>query len=428
MPPTGSPEDRPAPPATPNPATSRTLKPMMHSAVSRRRPKPPAGWLPEGGLRTLAALRIVTGLAGVTVARSWWRGFEVPPESLHVPPPGTSWLGFLPVTQPLFLGAAVILAVGSGLLAVGWRPQWTASIAAAAFFYAGWVTTLTGKVDHSHHVMWVLVVLAVSPCANAWSVRRENRAGSYRVAVLAVICLIGLIYFGAGLQKITTSGLAWGWSDNLINTMMKHAWEKGQVSVPWLVEHALAGKVLGLAALVFELSFLPLLLYPKTRRWVWPAGLMFHWGTWLILGISFLTLQVMYVVFSGVGRPPSQADAPVTPVQRRVLVILVGAVTVFTLTGSDHVWPVSAYPGFATIADGFTIDFELVGDDGEPHLTRELSLGIPTRHVRPFIARNVEAGRGEALLEWVDAQAIYGLYIDTRSGTVVDRWFVAADG
>lgn len=56
-----------------------------------------------------------------------------------------------------------MLVVAGVLVTVGWRPRWTASIAAAAYFYVGWVSTLTGKVDHTHHVLWFLIIVAVSP-------------------------------------------------------------------------------------------------------------------------------------------------------------------------------------------------------------------------------------------------------------------------
>lgn len=380
-------------------------------------------WFPASGPRTLALLRIVTGAFAVRTANGL-RHFEVPPELLRVPPPGTAWLDFLPVNDGLYDSALIVLGLASLLVALGWRPSWTSTIAALAFFYVGWVTTLTGKVDHSHHLLWVLVVLAVSPCANKWAIRLEHRRGSYQWSAMAVIVLIGLIYFGAGLQKILSSGLEWGWSDNLTNTALNQAWEKSRSAPTWLIDYPLVGRTLGTAALFFELLFLPLLLFPKTRRWVWPAGLLFHWGTWLILGIGFLSLQAMYVVFlplDGTGD-----SAPPTATQRRVLTGLVAVVTVFTLSGVDRAWPVAAYPGFEGIQDHYTTDYEVIVD-GEVAFLTDVTPGIPPWHVVPLIARNVQACRASDVLEWLGIDEMYIVTVDTSTGRVVGRSALSAD-
>lgn len=109
----------------------------------------------------------------------------------------------------------------------------------------------------------------------------------------AGMLLIGLIYFGPGLAKLQSAGLAWGWSDNLTNLMYIGAWEKGH-AVPWLVEYPLAGRVLGVGVLLFELLFLPLLLVRKLRPWLVAAGLLFHVGAAVLLGIRFISLMLMY--------------------------------------------------------------------------------------------------------------------------------------
>ncbi len=379
-------------------------------------------WLPTSGPRTLALLRIVTGAVAVLIANSL-RHFEVPPELLRVPPRGTAWLDFLPVSDGLYDSALVVFGLASLLVALGWRPSWTSTIAALAFFYLGWVTTLTGKVDHTHHLLWVLVVLAVSPCANKWAIRLEHRRGSYQWPAMAVIVLIGLIYFGAGLQKVLTSGLEWGWSDNLTNTVLNQAWEKSRSAPIWLIDHPLVGRTLGTAALFFELLFLPLLLYPRTRKWVWPAGLLFHWGTWLILGISFVSLQVMYVVFlplDGTGD-----SAPPTDTQRRVLAALVAIVMVFSLSGVELAWPVAAYPGFEGISDHYATDYEVIVD-GEVAFLTDVTPGIPPWHVVPLITLNVQACRASDVLEWLGIDEMYKVTVDTSTGRVVGRTALSA--
>lgn len=360
---------------------------------------PIRNWLIDAGPKTLAALRIAVSAGTVTFAIGN-RAFVVPPEGLRFPPAGTAWLDFLPVSQSLYVLGVAAAAGGGVLLAIGLRRA--AWLALAGLFYAGWVTTLTGKVDHPHHLMWLLLVLAVSPCCNIWSVRREARTGSYQWPAMATIVVLGLVYFGAGLQKFTSEGLAWGWSDNLANTMVRLGLEKGQPIHEWLIDWPLAGKILGLGALVFELAFLPLMLHPKTRR-LWPVGLVFHWGTWWLLGIPFLALQFVYVVFLPWDHA-EPSDVP-TPAQRRVLVGLVAAVAVFAVLGLDRAWPVAAYPGFAGVQQPVVDTFE-VTVDGEEMFVSELDSPLGRQRIHHLIALALHHGRTDEIEAWLGVDSI----------------------
>jgi uncharacterized membrane protein YphA (DoxX/SURF4 family) len=123
--------------------------------IQPTRQKKPETWFPDAGPKTVAVVRIAAGVSGLLTLRGLSR-FKIPPESLWYPPRGTAWLSFLPVSQTLYDVAVVMGLLAAVGVVAGWRPRWTASIAAAAILYAGWATTLTGKVDHFHHSMWVL--------------------------------------------------------------------------------------------------------------------------------------------------------------------------------------------------------------------------------------------------------------------------------
>jgi hypothetical protein len=382
------------------------------------RPTQKAQWLPDAGPKTLAALRIAAALATLDYVRHL-AGFVLPPEGLRFPRPGTAWLNFLPATQEGFNAALVVAAIAAMAVLLGWQTRWAAWCACAAVFYGGWVTTLTGKVDHTHHLMWVLAILAVSPCANIWAIRRENRPGSYHWPVFAMIALIGLIYLGAGLQKVASAGLEWGWSDNLANRMLRLSWEKNQPVHQWLVDWPLASRLLGITALAFELTFLPLTLIPATRRWVWPTGLFFHWGTWWLLGISFLTLQLLYVVFLPWDKENSVS--PATDAQRRLLTGLVAAVAVFAIIGVESAWPIAAYPGFKGIADHQIWDVEVVTTDGIAFITDlDQARQVSPQRILP-LSRAALDQNPEALAMWLGAEAIYEVAVDISRGEVIER-------
>lgn len=355
----------------------------------------PPGFL-QRGIKTLAALRIGGAVSAILVL--WGeRGFVIPPAGLRFPPSGSAWLP-LPASQGLLEAAITVglaAAVGLGL---GWHPRWTATITLACVFYVEWATTLTGKIDHMHHVLWVLAILAVSPCANAWALRRESRSGSARWPATAVVVLLGLIYFGAGLQKLVSAGIEWGWSDNLTNMMLYMSWEKGIPVRQFLIDWPIIGRVLGVGALVFELLFLPLVLWPKTRRWVWPAGLLFHWGTWWILGISFVSIWPLYVVFL-----PFDKDEPggrPTDGQRRLIVPLVAAVAVMTVMMVELAYPVAAYPGFQGIRSA---EYTILLVDGVPIVETERAAQVSPWRITVLAGNAIKAGRVGELLDWLGA-------------------------
>lgn len=347
------------------------------------------------------------------------REFVLPPEGLRFPPAGTAWLDFLPVADWIFHLVLIVGMAAAVAVLVGWHARWAAWIVLAAVFYGGWVTTLTGKVDHTHHLIWIMLILAVSPCANVWAVRREQRQGSYRWPVFAVLTLIGLIYFGAGLQKVASAGFEWGWSDNLSNWMLRMAWEKNLSVHEWMLDWPIISRMLGILGLAFELLFLPLILIPTTRKWVWPAGLLFHWGTWVLLGISFLTLQLLYVVFL-----PWDLDldpSPPTMIQRRLIAALIAAVAVFSLSGVETAWPVAAYPGFDGIADHRMRDFEVVTSDGSAFVTKmDQSRQVSPQRILPLTSAGLRHNPA-GLAAWLGAEVVYEVTIDVSTGQVLER-------
>ena len=119
----------------------------------------------------------------------------------------------------------------------------------------------------------------------------------YALPIRFVWLVMGLIYFFPGLWKLRVSGLRWALSDNLRNLMWAQWTPTGHAppirvdSVPLLYKSA------GLAAIVFELSFIFLVIFPATRRVIRFIGLAFHNITELLLQIPFWELQACYVAF-----------------------------------------------------------------------------------------------------------------------------------
>ena len=159
-----------------------------------------------------------------------------------------------------------------------------------------------------------MALLAASPCGDALSVDallRSWRGAKGRLAPLPqprlgyalplrlAWLIIGFCYFFPGLSKLRYTGFAWIFSDNFKNTLYREWLDKGFMpisllridQVPFLTQASAA------VAVVFELSFIFLVLFPKIRPFAALVGLSFHNLTWYLMHIRFLSLQVAYVAF-----------------------------------------------------------------------------------------------------------------------------------
>lgn len=237
-----------------------------------------------------------------------------------------------------------------------------------------------GKVNHYHHLLWFAFLMAVYPSGHGFSVdnlikKRENVSSQiYGVPIRIAWLLMGIVYFTAGFAKIYHGGAAWVFSDNLHNQMLMCWYEKGWdafgIPVPsWLM------KLGGLFTLGFELSFVFLILFKKTRAIAAITGILFHNSTWLFLGIPFIPLQLMYLSFinwkkGGIGEgDPSPVGYGLVWVQG-----------VIGLMGVMMAWPFAAYPTFQGVKRDTThteIAFDLKDESGQvttyrPFLDRRL--------------------------------------------------------
>jgi hypothetical protein len=195
---------------------------------------------------------------------------------------------------------------------VGCFSRASLAVAALAGFYVLGIPQLGGSVTHNHHLVWLLALLAVSPCGDALSVDaaliayRSPGASpgpatptlAHALPIFAAWILIGMIFFFPGFWKLRSSGLAWILSDNLRNQMYWKWYETGGAP-PWLrVDGSpVLCRVGALGAVMFELSFGLLVFLPRLRAWAVSAALGFHALTSTLLRISFPSLWLCYGVF-----------------------------------------------------------------------------------------------------------------------------------
>lgn len=258
----------------------------------------------------LAVLRIV--VFGILVANPRWReAIELSnlPRDLQRPPSGLPWmLDVVPPTPGLVRVLAALFVLSALLSMLGIATRYSAVLCVTLGIYVIGIPQFYGKVSHYHHLLWFAAILAAAPSSDAlsfdairraWlypSVQPLQRHRGYGLPLRLCWLLLGVIYLFPGVWKFLSAGWAWAFSDNVRNQLYEH-WSRLEDFVPivpvdrWPLAYQLAG----LATIIFELAFLPL-LFTRWRRWLVAAGLVFHNMTWLFMRLSFATLQVCYVM------------------------------------------------------------------------------------------------------------------------------------
>jgi hypothetical protein len=180
-----------------------------------------------------------------------------------------------------------------------------------------------------------------------------------------------LVYLFPGLWKLSL-GTAWWAGDNL-KWLMYSKWYEAGFSVPWLRldQVPLLYRLGGLATVLFEVGFLPLVLWRRTRMITLAAGVGFHIMCAVMMRIWFWIAPVLYVMFIDwdalavrlglirARRPGPTRAGRLAPFVASVVIIAAGFAG---LTVYDS-WPIAGYPTFAYISPISRTALEIVGVD-----------------------------------------------------------------
>ncbi len=231
-----------------------------------------------------------------------------------------SFYRFLPLAVLTNVGLAKTLAVGNlvcivlGL--VGLHTRKAIACATLLSLHLFGLPENLGKIDHFHHILWFMALLAVGPSGRFLSIdafRRAIRSAdsgaieSPRPAFDAlwtlryVWILMGVLYLVPGLAKLEraiTSG--WAGVPNLQNILWRR-WFEMALYYPWpihpiRVDHLPSWflGMAGIAVIVIEIGFLLVVLFRPLRPIAALAGLAFSAGNGLILQIWFTSLILAY--------------------------------------------------------------------------------------------------------------------------------------
>ncbi|MBD2740341.1 DCC1-like thiol-disulfide oxidoreductase family protein [Coleofasciculus sp. FACHB-1120] len=233
------------------------------------------------------------------------------PAELIVPPRGLEWLlNYLPINETLATISGTLFRGFAFTAMIGLFSRTSALLTAVIGFYALGIPQFFGKVDHNHHLLWFSAILAASRCGDyfswdaifaAWKraargiVEPPSSSSIYALPLRFVWLLLGIIYFFPGFWKFWTGGIDW------TESFKYHLYAKWQ-SLNWIPffridQYAFLYQPSALLAIVFEISFIILIFFPRWRIWAAIAGLMFHQGIDIFMRISFWTLEIAYVTF-----------------------------------------------------------------------------------------------------------------------------------
>ncbi|NNM25960.1 MAG: DUF393 domain-containing protein, partial [Phycisphaerales bacterium] len=283
---------------------------------------------PEGPLNLGVFRIIVFGSLLLTVDRSAGviRAAAERGADLRVAPFGWSaFAAHVPSSAALADAALWVLGIAGVTGLMGFMSRTSALIACLVGTYALGLPNLFGKVDHgSHHLIWFLALLAASRCGDGMSVdaiiRGVRRAGrgdqpavtpspAYALPIRFAWLLLGVLYLFPGLWKLLAAGPMWVAGD-----AVKYHLHRKWILLDWIPavridRMPLVYRAIGAGTILFEISFIGLILFRRTRPLAFIAAELFHFSIRVFMRIRFVALQWCLLVlidwsrlFAAVGR------------------------------------------------------------------------------------------------------------------------------
>jgi predicted DCC family thiol-disulfide oxidoreductase YuxK len=221
-------------------------------------------------------------------------------------------VAMLAVASVVWKAALVLAALG-----VFTRASIAVSLIGGAFLLG--TTHSFFKVNHGDAVLlFIMLILVVSRCGDAWSVdslvRAARHAGrglptaihphsEYRWPIRMVWVLFAVVFFLAGVSKLINGRLAWMFSDSMMNIVLEVQNTRPQIvdirpyaeHITWFFPLAAIGTV------IVELAA-PLVLISKWARAILvPALFGMQFGIFLLMGDDFTQFMIIYTFFLPLG-------------------------------------------------------------------------------------------------------------------------------
>ena len=210
---------------------------------------------------------------------------------------GFEWVRPLP---DALLSSFFIVGFLLGLcVAFGYRFRLTAPLFAACFTYF-FLLEKAHYLNHAYLFCWLLWMLPLTPAWRMWSLdvrRRPTDRWTVTPAwtVYLFPFLMGVVYFYGGLNKIN--------HDWLVEAMPLHLWLKSRADMPLLGPLFALRETAYLMAwggMLLDLLSFPLLVWRRSRPWVFALLILFHALNHLIFAIGifpYLSLVLTSLFF-----------------------------------------------------------------------------------------------------------------------------------
>lgn len=198
----------------------------------------------------------------------------------------------LPFPHPVASLALYGLMVAGAVLALlNIRPVLSATTAILLFILLQGYFYCFGKIDHGYTTYTYALLLLPFLLYNASQKSATVSAWPLKLTQL----VIALVYLLTGLEKLLVSHFTWASAETFRAYLLVHAAPAGL----WVAESDFLCTILPVGALGFQLGFPLILFYRKLKYPLLAAGVLFHFGTVVLFGISSFwnPWVVVYVFF-----------------------------------------------------------------------------------------------------------------------------------
>ena len=213
------------------------------------------------------------------------------------------------LTPTGMLTLKTLLVVSLATATFGYLTSPATKISALLFlFYEGLLRSF-GHFNHDEMpVVYILIVLAFTPCGDAFSFDSwRHKAGPrprtfvYGYPILLMRVLLAWSYFSSALIKLRVAGLSYFKADNLPTLAILHSLDNLHDThhrlAFWLPRVREFMPFIAALVVLWELAF-PLAIFSKiARRVILSLGVIFHVGTLFFMNIFFPYHLVAYAVF-----------------------------------------------------------------------------------------------------------------------------------
>jgi len=271
-----------------------------------------AFWFAPAAPVNLAAARIIIALHALWILGSRdFAGISALPEVFwQGVPPSARWRYLLfPGHSEFEAGLTLLAALTLIAVALGLATRVTCLTSALLLYHLAPLETIiwtSSPYERGLEISVIaLVVLAVSPCADALRVGRQRRPSTratspdYNWPLLVIQLVIAQVYLFAGYAKLYRVGPDWVDAENLRRWLLAFN-QQDQVAVfrwlaPLLAASDVTALLVAIAALTFDLVFIVTLFWRRSRVVLLPMAVAFHAVILFAFNIAFLNFPQLLV-------------------------------------------------------------------------------------------------------------------------------------